>query len=105
MCQPTLLSTKGSSSISFCPKCQYHYICQQSFVLCFTRVQYDCFCREINGKKGDEKFVPFPNGESKMMLTTPVEEILFTFTEEEWSDFTLALDEAVYMREVYQIIH
>lgn len=105
MCQSTLLSAKGNSTISFCPKCQNHYICQSAYLLSFSQFQYDCFCQEVKKKIGNEEFLVFPNGESKMILTTPVQEILFTFTKEEWWNFTSALDEAYYMREVYRIIH
>jgi len=53
---------------------------------------------------GNEEFLAFPDDEERMFLATPAPEILFTFTKEEWSNFTTALEEANYMREVYRII-
>jgi len=104
MCQATLLSSKGTSSVSYCPKCKNHYINHVSYLLCFTNFQYDLFYKEIKNKIGNEEFLTFPNDQKKIILTSPVEEILFTFTEVEWSNFTFVLDEAYYMREVYNII-
>jgi len=53
---------------------------------------------------GNEEFLAFPDDEERMFLATPAPEILFTFTKEEWYNFTTALEEANYMREVYRII-
>ncbi|WP_225551493.1 hypothetical protein [Sphingobacterium bovistauri] len=59
--------------------------------------------KEIRKKIGNEDFLAFPDEEERMFLPTPAPEILFTFTKNEWCDFTTALEEANYMREVYQL--
>jgi len=105
MCQSVILSSKGNTTISYCSKCRNHYIWQNSFLLTFNPTQYTSFLHEIKGKMGVEEFYSFPDGLPRTILTTPVYEIVFTFTEEEWQDFTSTLHEAYYMREVYQLIH
>ena len=104
MCQSITLTTKGNTCISYCNKCSYHYVWQKSYVLTFSSFQYACFLDEIRSKIGYEDFVSFPDDEDRMFLATPAPEILFTFTKEEWVNFTTALEEANYMREVYDII-
>jgi len=105
MCQSVILSSKGNTTVSYCPKCQSHYIWQNSFLLTFNPKQYESFLQEVKEKIGMEAFYAFPDGQARTMLTTPVYEIVFTFTEEEWQDFTSTLHEAHYMREVYQLIN
>lgn len=104
MCQSVILSSKGNTSISYCSACKNHYIWQGAFVLTFSPLQYDCFLEEISNKTGDEELYRFPDGVNRIVLPTPVQEIVFTFSEEEWADFTATLKEAYYMREVYRII-
>ncbi|MFZ4862326.1 hypothetical protein ACL9RF_09080 [Sphingobacterium sp. Mn56C] len=105
MCKSTTLSSKGNTTVSYCSGCQSHYIWQNSFILTFNPAQYDCFLEEIKSRMGVEDFMKFPDGVYRMMLPTPMPEVLFTFSEEEWQDFTNALFEAYYMREVYQLIN
>lgn len=105
MCQSITLGSRGNTTISYCSKCRNHYIWQGAFILTFNSFQYDCFLEEINRKIGSEEFLGFPDGISRILLPTPVQEILFTFSEDEWRDFTTTLQEAYYMREVYQIIN
>lgn len=104
MCQFVNLTTKGNTSISYCSKCNFHYVCQKAYVLTFSSFQYACFLDEIKNRVGNEEFLAFPDDEERMFLATPAPEILFTFTKEEWYNFTTALEEANYMREVYRII-
>lgn len=105
MCQSVTLGSRGSTTISYCSKCKNHYIWQGAFILTFTSLQYDYFLEEISKKIGAEEFIGFPDGVFRVLLPTPVQEILFTFSEAEWRDFTSTLQEAYYMREVYQIIN
>lgn len=103
MCQSVKLAIKGNTCISYCSKCKFHYVWQKSYVLTFTSFQYTYFLDEIRSKIGNEEFLAFPDDEERMFLPTPAAEILFTFTRDEWCDFTSALEEAAYMREVYQL--
>lgn len=105
MCQSVILSTKGNTTVSYCIACKSHYIWQNSFLLTFNANQYESFLHEVKEKIGVEEFYAFPDGNIRTMLTTPVYEIVFIFTEDEWQDFTDTLSEAHYMRQVYQLIH
>lgn len=104
MCQSVTLTTKGNTCISYCSKCKFHYVWQKSYVLTFSAFQYNCFLDEIRARIGNEEFLAFPDDEDRMFLATPAPEILFTFTKEEWQNFISALEEANYMRQVYQLI-
>lgn len=105
MCQSTILNTKGNTIISYCPKCQNHYVWQSSFLLSFSLFQFQCFASDIENCKVEKEYVRFPDGTWRTFLETPLQEILLTFTEDEWRDFRNAVQEAYYMREVYDIIN
>ncbi|MCI0920658.1 hypothetical protein [Sphingobacterium rhinopitheci] len=105
MCQSTILNTKGNTIISYCPRCQNHYVWQRSFLLTFTLQQFECFASEIHVKQYDREFVRFPDGTFRTYLETPMREVLLTFTELEWFDFSKAIQESYYMREIYEIIN
>ena len=105
MCQSTVLNTKGNTIVSYCPKCQNCFICQNSFLLTFSSFQFEWFASEIAYRKLDNEFVRFPDGNIRTYLETPMKEVLLTFTEYEWMDFKQAIQEAYYMREVFEIIN
>lgn len=105
MCQSITLSSKGNTTISYCGKCQTHYIWQNSYVLSFTPFQYNSFVQDIKKRVGEEEFLIFPDGEERMLLATPLPEMFFTFSNDDWQNFIASLDEAYYMREVYKIIN
>lgn len=105
MCQSAILNTKGNTMISYCPSCQNHYVWQNSFLLTFSLFQFQCFANEIEKVSLNREYVRFPDGELRTFLETPIHEVLLTFTEMEWGDFALAIQEADYMREVYGILN
>lgn len=105
MCQSTVLNVKGTTIVSYCSSCKAHYVWQNSFMLTFSLFQFECFSSEIEGKKLDREFVRFPDGTLRTFLDTPMQEVLLTFTEDEWDNFCQAIQEAYYLREVYEIIH
>ncbi|MGJ1263770.1 hypothetical protein ACR78F_10850 [Sphingobacterium spiritivorum] len=104
MCQSILLSEKGTTHVSLCNKCQTFYIWQSSFVLTFTRRQFETFVETTLSQGNNHCFVSFPDGEFRLLLNTPCPEIVFNFRKEEWDDFVEALTESFYMQEVYSMI-
>lgn len=48
--------------------------------------------------------LPFPDGQEQVVMRTPVNDIQLAFTPGEWDDFHEAMEEAVYMQEVYSLI-
>lgn len=105
MCQSTILSHRGRTTVSYCAKCLNHYIWQSSFILTFTPYQFDCFLQEIKGRRGKETFINFPDGEERLVLTTPLDEMLLTFSNEEWTDFNCSLDDAFYLRQIQEMLN
>lgn len=105
MCQSTILNSKGGTIVSYCPKCQNCFIWQNSFLLSFSSFQFECFAADIAHNRLDKEFVSFPDGSLRTYLETPLQEVLLTFTEEEWSNFGQAIEEAYYLREVLEIIN
>ena len=47
----------------------------------------------------------FPDGQDRLVMRTPVNDVQFTFTMDEWEDFQAAMDEAVYMQEIYALMN
>ncbi|TDS14631.1 hypothetical protein [Sphingobacterium paludis] len=105
MCQSIILSTNGTTSVSYCQHCGNCYIWHQTFLLTFDTEQYGCFWNVIKEKMGVEEFFRFPDGIARIVLNTPVREIVFTFTHEEWIDFTKSMNEGFYMRQIHEMIH
>ena len=104
MCKATVLSAKGATTITYCKQCCTHYIWQHSYLLTFNGAQYKRFVSRVADRIGREEYYVFPDGEWRTLLQTPMDELVFTFTQEEWKDFHQSLEEAVYMREVYQML-
>jgi hypothetical protein len=52
---------------------------------------------------GDHSF-PFPDGQERVVMRTPADDLQLTFTTDEWEDMHAAIEEAVYMQEVYSIM-
>jgi hypothetical protein len=104
MCDAKILSQKGASVISRCSECRCVFIWNHNLILSFTPeqfIQFRDFSVELD-------FVthsfPFPDGQERMVMRTPSSDIQFTFTTEEWEDFHAAMEEAVYMQEVYSLM-
>lgn len=104
MCKAIVLSSKGATTVTYCTQCSTHYIWQHSYLLTFTTAEYKHFCMDVTDKIGKESYYIFPDAIWRMVLRTPLPELLFTFTDEEWSDFHEALNEASFMQEIHQLL-
>ena len=104
MCETRILSKKGAALIGQCPDCQTVYIWHQNLILNFTEVQFHDFRDFARDLDFDERALPFPDGQERAVLRTPHNDINFTFTIAEWANFQAAIDEAIYMMEVYGLI-
>ncbi|TZF83706.1 hypothetical protein FW774_09530 [Pedobacter sp. BS3] len=105
MCQTIVLSSKESVVISQCMDCKMLTIWHQNILLTFTPAQFRAFKSYTAKLNIEESLFPFPDGEERLILHTPYHDIRFTFTLEEWEDFKIALNEAVYMQNIYQMIY
>lgn len=104
MCKATVLSANGATTITYCKQCRTHYIWQNSYLLTFNGAQYQRFMARVEERIGREEYFVFPDGEWRTLMQTPLEELIFTFTQEEWENFYNSLQEAAYMHEVYQLL-
>ncbi|AMR34298.1 hypothetical protein A0256_24015 [Mucilaginibacter sp. PAMC 26640] len=104
MCDAKILSQKGAAVISRCAECQCIFIWNRNLILSFTPGQFT----EFKEFSADLDFVknsfPFPDGQERIVMRTPTNDIQFTFTIDEWEDFQAAMDEAAYMQEVYALV-
>jgi hypothetical protein len=46
----------------------------------------------------------FPDGEERVVVHSPCRDISFTFTQPEWENMKEALNEAVLLQQVYELI-
>ena len=103
MCQSLILSQKGKTVISHCAECGTLNIWHQNLLLCFSTEQFRAFGAFSVEMDFSERAHPFPDGEDRAILCTPNKDINFAFTQDEWEDFKEAMEEAVYMEQVYQL--
>ncbi|WP_110587374.1 DUF6686 family protein [Mucilaginibacter sp. Mucisp86] len=104
MCDAKILSQKGTSVVSRCSECQCLFIWHHNLILSFTPDQFIQFKNfAIDLDFGDHSF-PFPDGQERVVMRTPVNDIQLTFTVDEWEDFHASMDEAIYMQEIYAMV-
>jgi hypothetical protein len=104
MCDAKVLSQKGASVISRCSECHCVFIWNHNLILSFTPEQFTQFRDFAADLDFDGHSFPFPDGQERIVMHTPVSDIQFTFTPHEWEDFHAAMDEAAYMQEVYGLM-
>lgn len=73
-------------------------------MLSFTREAFISFKLVVNSVSFESSCLPFPGGLQKIILHTPNEDISFSFAEEEFELFKEAIEEAIYMKEVYALV-
>jgi hypothetical protein len=49
-------------------------------------------------------FVNYTFPQDRMVMCKPVNDVQFTFSTDEWEDFHAAMDEGIYMQEVYSLM-
>ncbi len=104
MCATNILSKQAATVISYCKCCETIYVWHNNLMLCFDIDQFKAF-RDFTENWDHEDMVhDFPDGQERIVLRTPNRDINFTFTMDEWENFKQAMDEAMYMREIYMLI-
>lgn len=71
----------------------------------FSPEEFAAFKRFTENLDIEQSLFPFPDGEDRLVLCTPNRDINFTFSLDEWDDFSIALNEATYMQGVYELIN
>ena len=74
-------------------------------MLTFSPKQFLAFKKFTESPDFNQSFYHFPDGEERLVLRTPNSGICFSFTEDEWTNFYAAMEEAEYMQEIYQLIY
>lgn len=104
MCQIRVLSSKNQAVVSHCIHCKMMLIWHNNILLNFNPEDFVSFRNMISRLDYDDCCVQFTDGEERAVIRTPNQDICFSFNFEEWVDLREALDEAVYMNEVYQMM-
>jgi hypothetical protein len=104
MCEAKTLSQRGDITVSQCSDCKTINIWQNNVLLNFTPQQFADFRQFIADLDFHERSHPFPDMQQRAVLKTPVDHINLVFTEEEWENMKEALDEALHMQQIFDII-
>jgi hypothetical protein len=104
MCEAKTLSQRGLTTVSQCLQCKTINIWQSNLLLNFTPQGFADFRQFITDLDFDERSHPFPDRQERAILKTRVDHINFAFTEDEWEDLIDAMDEAMYMQKVFDLI-
>lgn len=104
MCDAKVLSHKGAAVVSRCNDCRGLFIWNNNLVLNFTPNQFYKFRAFTQDLDIDEYTLPFPDGLDRVVMRTPNSDISLTFTPTEWYDFNEAMEEAIHMLNVYQLM-
>lgn len=105
MCDSKVISQKGVSVISRCAECRCIFIWNNNLILSFSPEQFTAFKDFSAELDFAEHMHAFPDGQDRLVMRTPVNDVQFTFTMDEWEDFQAAMDEAVYMQEIYALMN
>jgi hypothetical protein len=105
MCQTQVLSRKGNITISQCMECKILTLWLHHLLLNFSPEQFNTFMDFTSKLDVEQSLFPFPDGEERLVLRTPHQDICFSFTLDEWDNFQVAMEEASYMKDIYQLIN
>jgi hypothetical protein len=104
MCDAKVISQKNTVVISRCSECRCIFIWNNNLILNFSPQQFIQFRDFTIELDIDEYTLPFPDGQERVVMRTPVNDIQLAFTPQEWDDFHAAMEEAVYMQEIYSLM-
>jgi hypothetical protein len=105
MCDSKVISQAGASVISRCSECRCIFIWNNNLILSFSPEQFTQFRDFTVELDFAEHSHSFPDGQERLVMRTPVNDVQLTFTTEEWEDFHAAMEEAIYMQEVYSLMY
>lgn len=104
MCDTRTLSSRNSVCVSHCTGCKSIYLWHNNVILNFTTEQFHSFKNLISNYDFDDGAAPFPDGAERIMVRMPEKGVSIAFMEEEWESLKEVLEEASYMREVYEML-
>jgi hypothetical protein len=104
MCDIKTLCIKNQAHISHCAHCQTVYIWHNNLLLNFSPKDFQLFHETLLQQRFYDCCMLFPDGEERVVVHSPCRDISFTFTQAEWQDMRDAMEEAVLMQQVYELI-
>lgn len=105
MCKKTVIAQREEISITQCANCKVVNIWKPGLLLKFSFKQFDDFAKVARQINFDSYVEYAPDGKEIVILSTPFPDMSLMFTRSELSSFTAAMDEALYMQKVYQLVH
>lgn len=105
MCKPTVIARKGNVAVTQCVNCKIVNIWNKNVLITFSFQQFHAFINATKDLEFDNYLEKSPDGVEIVVLATPYPDLSLVFTRNEWTDFFTALNEAVYMQQIYQMVH
>lgn len=105
MCKTTVLAQNENITIAQCNNCKVLNIWRSGVLMNFSFDQFDAFYVATKKLDFDDYLESRPDGRQVVILSTPFPDISLVFTREEWYEFITKIDEALYMKRVYEIVY
>lgn len=105
MCKKTIIAQRNNVTITQCVNCKVVNIWKRGMLMRFTFEQFEEFAKIASKIEFDNYLEYAPDGTEIVILSTPCNDICLMFTREELYNFSNAIDEAVYMQNVYRLVH
>lgn len=104
MCNTKILAQAGSAFVSHCTDCKTIFIWQNNILLNFSPEDFSSFKRMLSELDFEDCSFHFRDNIPRIIIKSPKPEISFTFSEDEWEDFNQAINEALYMQQIYALM-
>lgn len=105
MCNTNILAQSQNIIISQCKNCKVLNIWRTGVLMNFSFEQFDAFHAATKKLHFDDYAERHPNGDEVVILSTPFPDMSLVFTRDEWQEFFVKIDEALYMKRVYELVH
>jgi hypothetical protein len=105
MCKITVLAQNKNITIAQCNNCKVLNIWRSGVLMNFSFDQFDAFYVATKKLDFDDYLETRPDGRQVVILSTPFPDISLVFTREEWCEFFTKIDEALYMKHIYEIMY
>ncbi|PVY38372.1 MULTISPECIES: DUF6686 family protein [Pontibacter] len=104
MCDTRTLSSKNNTYISHCVGCRSVSLWHNNLIVSFTPEQFFAFSNLIRRYSFADGAMPFPDELERIMIRLPHKDFTMAFTEAEWVNLGEVVEEALYMRQIYEML-
>ncbi len=105
MCKTTVLAQNENITIAQCKNCSVINIWRAGVLMNFSFDQFDAFYVATKKLAFDDFLERAPDGREVVILSTPFPDISLVFTRSEWHEFFVKIEEALYMKRIYELVH